>query len=160
MTRLQPSQVLQHHPSALLSLLAWWWTNVLLLQITLCTLLCSLRSSSNARLIPTSLKVKGSFWNHRCFGTNELPLDVRAAESLDVFKLILLKYLPLFKSTWNRVLVFISIFKKQLHADRVQNRWCSSWVQVNQFQDGFTYRDFKALIYVAMDKSVCLMPWM
>lgn len=58
----------------------------------------SLRSSSTARLVPPSLRVRGKFTS-RLFSVlaprwwNELPLDVRTAESLAIFKRRLKTYL-------------------------------------------------------------------
>ncbi|KAI5617259.1 hypothetical protein C0J50_23204, partial [Silurus asotus] len=57
-----------------------------------------LRSSSTARLVPPSLRLRGKY-NSRLFSVlaprwwNELPLDVRTAESLIIFKRRLKTYL-------------------------------------------------------------------
>ncbi|KAI5090199.1 hypothetical protein C0J45_20334, partial [Silurus meridionalis] len=65
---------------------------------TLCTAPCCLRSSSTARLVPPSLRMRGKYTS-RLFSVlatrwcNDLPLDVRTAESLTIFKRRLKTYL-------------------------------------------------------------------
>ncbi|KAI5615509.1 hypothetical protein C0J50_0190, partial [Silurus asotus] len=83
----QPAYVFPCHPTAHMLHMPSYLRDL----ITPHTTPCCLRSSSTARLLPPSLRMRGKYTS-RLFSVlapkwwNELPLDVRTTESLAIFK--------------------------------------------------------------------------